>query len=211
MEVSFYSKLKVTAHKHWLKLSDDNSATHEEKQKAKEEFQKARQMERKIKRKFLINLEEERNSDLFSILSQNPTKLFQRLKQNKTTSVSIHELKVGDQTYTGESVPDGFFESLSKLKSVDYSSLEASSSTFQTFSDDFQNIKKICEEGKSIPKISIEKTSKILHKIRPHVNDFFSITALHYVNGGSEAELHFFYLLNAIIDNINNSIDCKSS
>ena len=81
-EVSFYSKLKVNAHKHWLRLSDDISASHEEKQKAKEEFQKARQIERKIKRKFLIDLEEERNSDLFSILSQNPKTLFQRLKQN---------------------------------------------------------------------------------------------------------------------------------
>ena len=37
------------------------------------------------------------------------------------------------------------------------------------------------------------------------MNDFFSITALYYINGGQEAENHLCYLLNAIIDNLNNA------
>ena len=53
--------------------------------------------------------------------------------------------------------------------------------------------------------MTFEKTSEILQKMRPHVNDFFSVTALHYLNGGEEAIRHLCFLINAIIDNINNS------
>ena len=53
--------------------------------------------------------------------------------------------------------------------------------------------------------MTFEKTSEILQKTRPHVNDFFSVTALHYLNGGEEAIRHLCFLINAIIDNINNS------
>ena len=35
------------------------------------------------------------------------------------------------------------------------------------------------------------------------MNDFFSITALHYINAGSEGLLHFNYLLNIIIEDVN--------
>ena len=37
------------------------------------------------------------------------------------------------------------------------------------------------------------------------MNDIFSITALHYLNGGFEALNHFQFILNAIIENIANA------
>ena len=75
-----------------------------------------------------------RNEKLHSILTNAPSSLFQSIKSNrKSSSDAIHELKVGDKTYIGDSVPDGFFESLSKLKTADYDELELKPS-FESFS-----------------------------------------------------------------------------
>ena len=90
------------------------------------------------------------------------------------------------------------------MKTADYDQLESRPS-FHTFSRDFQHVKEICDKRRKIPIISLDRASDILHHLRPHVNDFFSITALHYINGGPEALLHFHHLLNTIINNINNA------
>ena len=79
---------------------------------AKDEFQKARKDERKAKRSFLIELEQERNPNLFSILSRDPSKLFQSVRRNSKSSSRIHKLKIGDKMYKDSSPPDGFFDSL---------------------------------------------------------------------------------------------------
>ena len=39
--------------------------------------------------------------------------------------------------------------------------------------------------------------------MRKEVNDFYSITALHYLNAGTAGHEHFHFLLNTIIDNVN--------
>ena len=203
-EVLSYAKTKEAAHKRWLRVSEDDNATFDEKQIAKDEFINARKVERQAKRRFLIMLEEERNSNLHSILTKNPSELFKTVKNSRKASSSIHELKVGDKIYSGNSVSDGFFDSLSQMKTADYESFQSSSS-FQTFLNDFENIKEICEKGEAIPKISLQKASDILRKIRPNVNDYFSITALHYINGGAKAIEHLCHILNSIIENINNA------
>ena len=56
-----------------------------------------------------------------------------------------------------------------------------------------------------LPSISIKKVSELLKKVKPSVNDIFSITARHYLNGGKEALVHLHFILNAIIDNIPNA------
>ena len=142
---------------------------------------------------------------LHHILTNDPSKVYQSIRKGKqASSTIIQELRVGSKSYIGDSVPDGFYESLTKLKTADYDDLQTTES-FQTFSQDFDHIRKICDSGQSIPRISFEKTSEILHNTRPQVNDFFSITALHYLNGGQEAVDHLCFLINAIIDNVNNS------
>ena len=62
---------------------------------------------------------------------------------------------------------------------------------------------KICQGKKILPEISLKDFYNILLKLKPHVNDYFSITAQHYINAGSEGLLHFHYLLNIIIKDVN--------
>ena len=51
----------------------------------------------------------------------------------------------------------------------------------------------------------LEKRREILLKIKPAVDDFFSITASHFVNAGVAGLVHFNLLLNAIIIDVNNA------
>ena len=50
----------------------------------------------------------------------------------------------------------------------------------------------------------MQKAEEILKSIRPSVNDFYSITASHFLNSGEAGLEHFCFLLNTIIDDINN-------
>ena len=151
--------------------------------------------------------ENKKNDTLHTILSKNPSQLFQSIKQIKSQSNSdINQLKVGENTFIGDSVADGFFSSLSSLKSVDSDALN-SDSTFEQFSTDYSFIKDICDKGDKLPVISLEKASELLHQVKSKVNDFYSITALHFINGGPDALKLFCTLLNALISDIT-SVAC---
>ena len=130
-----------------MAISENPISTDLEKSIAKEKFKNARKEHRKAKRNLNLNSEIENNTQLFSILSNDPRKLFQKIKENKNVSAgNIQELRVGVKTYQGSSVPDGFFESLSTLKSSNQSVLESSES-FQSFSSDFKYVKELCDNG----------------------------------------------------------------
>ena len=146
----------------------------------------------------------ERDSLLHTVLQSNPGKLFKCVKSSKSgTSSKIHSLKVGDKVYTGNSVPDGFFDSLSSLKApADMSKIHSSPSYKSTLSD-YSTIRKICSAGVSIPDISPRDATDILYSLQPDVNDLFSITARHYINAGMEGARHFSYLMNLVIKNVN--------
>ena len=111
-------------------------------------------------------------------------------------------LKVNDRVYTGEQVSDGFFDSLSSLKHPDLSSVY-NSPHFQRTLMDYQNVLKIAREGLRVPPISATHSTQILHRLKADVNDFFSITASHFINGGFETLEHFHFLLNIIIEEVN--------
>ena len=54
-----------------------------------------------------------RDSKLFSILGQNPSEMFKSIKKVKSNNVTkIQKLNVGNKTYTGDLIPDGFYSSL---------------------------------------------------------------------------------------------------
>ena len=97
---------------------------------------------------------------------------------------------------------DGFYDSISFLKSISQESI-SSSHTFQSFSEDYANIMEICSHGEELPPISVDKASDILHSVKPHVTDLYSITAKHYINAGESGILHFCKLLNLLIHDIN--------
>ena len=124
-------------------------------------------------------------------------------KSNPTAAKNIKKLVVGEKEYVDENVPDGFFDSISSLKKLDLASLSTSSS-FQSASDTYKNILKICESGTKVPEVSLLMADDILKSIRPSVNDFYSITASHYLNSGKAGLEHFANLLNVIISDLNN-------
>ena len=69
----------------------------------------------------------------------------------------------------------------------------------------YEHIIKLCQDNHKIPEISLEDSNDILKRIKKNVTDFFGITALHYINTGYEGLLHFNYLLNGIITDVNNA------
>ena len=71
--------------------------------------------------------------------------------------------------------------------------------------EDYRNILDICQTKVDLPSISLEDSTSILMKMKSRVNDFYSITTLHYINAGEAGFLHFNFLLNCIIQDVNNA------
>ena len=146
-----------------------------------------------------------RDTRLHSVISHNPSKLYQAVRAARRSSgPDVKKLFVRDRVYEGEEVCDGFFDSISFLKTEAHPDLK-SSLYFNSANEDYENILKICKHGTKVPKISLEKTRKILASIRPGVNDYYSITGYHYQYAGESGLLHLNFLLNAIIDDLNNA------
>ena len=74
---------------------------------------------------------------------------------------------------------------------------------FPDVSNEYHHILDICKSGLKIPALSLAKVADILTSMKKHVNDFYSITSLHYLNAGDEGIFHFFHLMNAVISNVN--------
>ena len=135
----------------------------------------------------------------------NPTAAFKYLKTcRRSKQTRIEELLVGDKLYTGSAVCDGFYDSMTSLKQCDLEELRND----PYLSDQFTNydiIVKISQGQPPIPPISLTKSTTILKSLKKDVKDYYSITALHYLNAGHEGLLHYNCLLNAIISNVNNA------
>ena len=140
-----------------------------------------------------------------SILSSCPSAAFTAIRSSKSSnSVQIPFLKVDHKRYVGDRVVDGFYDSISKLKTLDHNKL-ANSPHHDSLMEDYTNIKYLCQNKFDLPSISIEDSSSILKRIKPGVIDFFSITARHFIHAGTAGLVHFNLLLNAFIANVNNS------
>ena len=136
-------------------------------------------------------------------MSKNPSSLFRTLKLGKSCDAgNIQELTVRDRTYLGKNVPDGFFDSVAHLKSLDREAL-AKSPTYKNCIEDYDHILEICARGDNIPPISEKKAKEILHRIKPNVRYLNSITALHYINAGEPGLKHFHLLLSVFIEDVN--------
>ena len=82
---------------------------------------------------------------LHEFLNGTPSQHFSCIRQSKAakSKSNIEKLKVGEKVYTGKTVCDGFFDSISKLKSLDPQSIDESP-TFSKYCEDFENILDIC-------------------------------------------------------------------
>ena len=146
-----------------------------------------------------------RDTLLHSVLSSNPTKLYKAVSRSQHSSTpTLHDLRVGNNTYTGEAVPDGFFEALTSLKTPDPDTF-SSNPSFLTARDNYRHILEICRAGPPIPPISSAEAKKLLEQLRPDVTDFFSISAHHYLAAGTNGINHFTHILNLLISDLNTS------
>ena len=153
----------------------------------------------KLVRKINVDRECERDTELLDILSKQPSKVFQKIKSQKSKDTAkIKSLKVGDKVYSEDNVADGFFDSIASTKRIK----GITATSFESFSEDHRHIMEICRSGSKIPRISLPQAESILRKIRPAVSDFYSVTASHYLNGGEVAIKHFQFLFNSILKNI---------
>ena len=192
-----------SANRIFRNLSQSKRSTLEQIQEARATLKDRRKDHRKLARYFRAIDNLKRDELLNSILTSNPSEIHKKLRQGKTNAGSeIQALHVGDKLYTAPNIVDGFYDSIAALKTQDISSFLSSPSS-QLLVQDYANIIELCASGPKIPPISIEASTKILLKIRPAVNDFFSITANHYKNGGLEGFRHFNFLLNTLISETN--------
>ena len=53
-------------------------------------------------------------------------------------------------------------------------------------------------------KISFDEAYKLLLKMKPSVTDYYSITSLHYLNGGRKSIEHFQAIFNAVLQDVDN-------
>ena len=144
------------------------------------------------------------NSKMFAIMSPSTShSIYQKIRAiKKPTAQKIPFLKVGKETFYGNDVKNGFFLSISSLKKRDSKIIE---DTLINHVDDYNNILELCQNKRDLPNISIEASNKILFKMKKTVNDLYSITPAHFTNAGKSGLVHFNFLLNIVIDDVNNA------
>ena len=146
-----------------------------------------------------------RDNKLSSILLENPAKVYKYIKSvKKTKSSKIEKLIVGEKEFVGSAVPDGFYYSMTCLKSCNIEDLKNDPNFSEQLSN-YEHILKICQDNHNVPPLSTKTATSILSRLKKHVVDFFGITAIHYTNAGDEGIEHFRCLLNSIVYEVNNA------
>ena len=146
-----------------------------------------------------------RDTDLFEVATSKPQNVYKHIKKlRKTKTSKVEQLEVGDKLYYGAQVPDGFYDSMTALKTCDMEDIWNNQYLAPKLTN-YEHILKICKSNKNIPQISTIQASKILARMKKDVIDYFNITALHYINAGEVGLVHFTALLNTIISDVENA------
>ena len=190
------AKRKLSA-KHRYSHTKPNASTRNQLERARKSYRETVRMTR-------LQQSIKRDQMLDSILSDNPSQIYSYIRSCKQTRTSkIEKLAVGGKLYCGDQVGDGFFDSMSSLKSCDMEALSNDPLLSEHFSN-YEHILKICQEKNNIPEISLETAASLLKRMKTHVTDIYGITALHYSNAGHEGLQHFACLLNCIVSDVKN-------
>ena len=167
---------------------------------AHDDFKTSRIAHRRLVRQIRAKEALARDSNLLT----NPLQTYSKIRASRRSKAGkINKLKVGTKIYQGETVPDGFFDSITALKTRNTSSI-MSSKPFLDFSVSYHHIIELCKTGAEIPQISESAAFALLQKMKPTVNDFYSVTPNHYKYAGPVGWRHFHLLINALISNVNN-------
>ena len=171
---------------------------------SKVQLKTARKVYRQAVRNQRLKQSVKRDSQLDFILSKDPRKIFSYLRSiRRTKTSSIQSLAVKAKVYEGDRVGDGFYDSMTSLKTCDMDALRDDPQLSHHFSN-YQHILKICQAKQNIPQVSIKTAEKLLKRMKTHVTDIFGITSLHYIHAGEEGIRHYAELLNMFIADVNN-------
>ena len=128
----------------------------------KERFQQAQKLYKQAVRTNRVKESCQRYKLLHSVMTNNPASLYTYLRNSKKSgSTMIQNLTVGDQTYVGDQVPDGFYASMTAIKSCNIDELQSQPSLSDQFSN-YEHIIKLCEDQHKIPCITWNKAASIL-------------------------------------------------
>ena len=175
------------------------------KPKHSPEIKSAKANYRRVVRRARIQADVERFAKFDKIMDENPRSAFAFIRScRKSAPVTLSKLKVGEKVYSGKLVPDGFYDSMSSIKSCKIDDLKMNPVVAEEL-DNYQHIMKLCSDKFTLPPVSMVQSSGILKRIKKHVRDIYNITAVHYSNAGSEGLLHYNHLLNGIIADVNNA------
>ena len=164
----------------------------------KENYSKSHDQHRRLVRAYKAKDSFIRDQKLHSILSRDPSSIFKSITRSKRAKAGkITRLTVKDKIYLGDSVKDGFFDSISNLKTFDAPS--------NGNSEYFENILEICCHGPPIPTISEKESFDLLQKMKAEVSDLYGITANHFNSAGPAGWKNFNILFNSLISNVNNT------
>ena len=170
----------------------------------KSDYNKSRMQHRRLERQFNAKDALKRDTE-FSNFPNDPSLIHKRIKSSRRSNAGkLQCLKVGSKTYEGDSVGDGFFDSISSLKTNDDEFI-SDSPYFEDFSCHYKNILALCKTGDKIPPISEKDSFNILQKMKPNVNDLYSVTPNHYNFAGPAGWKHFYLLLNSLLIDVNNT------
>ena len=98
----------------------------------------------------------ERDAKLDQILNDNPSSAFAFINScRKSAPVALEKLTVGKKVYTGRAVADGFYDSMSSIKSCSLNDLMSDPVIEEQLST-YRHISKLCQDKHTIPPISIE-------------------------------------------------------
>ena len=202
LEITAAANTRKLAHKELKNVLTNNNSTELEKASARKEFNDTKKVHRRLSRQQTATVEITNEAKLNQMMTSNPQAALKHISSLKSSSASskISELKVGDKTYYGDNVGNGFFDSIKQLKTMEAS--VQSCEKCEEFRFDYNIIRELCKSGSKIPPLDLEASEKLLHSLRPSVCDHWSISASHYINGGPHAINHFMFLLNAAIENV---------
>ena len=171
---------------------------------AHDHLKKVRINHKQIVRSLRNNQYMKHDEQFFNILTSNPSSAFSAIRAAKPSSqVQVPFIMVGDKKYPGDRVIDGFYDSISTLKSLNDKKL-AQNPHHTSLIEDYEYIKLLCANKMDLPPISIAKSKEILFRMKASVMDFYSLTPYHFIHAGISGLVHFNLLMNAFIVNVNN-------
>ena len=190
---------------HDLNLLESSVHTPADLETAKSKLAASRHKYRREVRASLARERDQQDAKLSEILSKNPNDVFRAFKAaSKCSAPAVSKMKVGTKVYSGESVPDGIFDSLNQFKAPPMDPNRDSEHYMEAVST-YDHIMKLASCGEKMPLISLADGERLLRGLRTSVMDFFSITSLHFLHLGQQGIFHFVFLLNTIINHINSS------